>query len=130
MTAPLKDTNSVKLIGTIVRDPLFRRLGDDKCVCNFTVLTQIGRAKGYHSVTAWDESAEAARRAGSGAKVLVEGYLKNDSYESNKYSDSDGNPAKMYKTSVVAQSFKVDENAEDYSEAAGVFDKESDDIPF
>lgn len=90
--------NQVILIGTLARTPEIKHVGQEKAVCNFTVITSRERNgqewKQYAQCTAWNDTAEAMRHLAEGDRVFVEGELQRRSYE-----DKEGK--KVWETKVV-----------------------------
>lgn len=98
MTARL---NKVLLIGEVGRDPELRRTASGRAVASFSLAVRRGdeherRQVDWFNIVAWGGLAESChRQLGSGETVLVEGRLRNRTWE-----DSDG--SKQSATEVVA----------------------------
>jgi single-strand DNA-binding protein len=96
----MNDINQVLLKGAVSRTPDVKNLGNDKTVCNFSVMTtrkwNENEFKGYHKVVAWNAVADASKDLVEGDRVLVMGELQTRSY------DKDG--TKVWVTEVNAKS--------------------------
>ena len=79
--------NKVIIAGNLTRDPEFRYVGDGSAVVNFSIAinrrSQSGKeAVDYVDIAAWGKQAEACSKyLKKGSGVLVEGALRNRSYE-------------------------------------------------
>lgn len=86
----MRDANIVVLSGNLARDPELRYTTSGQAVANFTVAVSKGKDKNgddlgadFIQVTAWGKQAENIDRyLSKGAKVIVTGSLRVDSYES------------------------------------------------
>jgi len=86
----MRDANVVVISGNLARDPELRYTTSGQAVANFTVAVSKGKDKNgddlgadFIQVTAWGKQAENIDRyLSKGAKVIVTGSLRVDSYES------------------------------------------------
>ncbi|MEK7528789.1 MAG: single-stranded DNA-binding protein [Patescibacteria group bacterium] len=100
--------NRVSLIGNLAAAPEKRSTKAGKIVCSFPLAVnrrtklpdgQKGESTDYHRITAWAKLGEtAAQYFTKGKRVMVEGSLRNRSYE-----DKEGK--KRYATEVVMSNF-------------------------
>ena len=91
--------NKVILSGGLVRKQELRSAGQSQVV-SFTLVETQGygdnETKQYHEVEAWGGTAKfVAEHLGKGAQIVIEGRLKNRSYEKDGHT--------VYRTSVVAE---------------------------
>lgn len=102
--------NTVCLIGNLTRDPELRDAGENK-VASLRIAVSGRRKQGeewvdvpnFFDVTVWGRQAElAAEHLEKGRQIAVTGRLQSSEYESAKFSDSDGQPAKQSRVDIVA----------------------------
>lgn len=91
--------NKVILSGGLVRKQELRDAGKSQVV-SFTLVETQGygdnETKQYHEIEAWGGTAKfVAEHLGKGAQIVIEGRLKNRSYEKDGHT--------VYRTSVVAE---------------------------
>lgn len=91
--------NKVVLSGGLVRKQELRDAGKSQVV-SFTLVETQGygdnETKQYHEIEAWGGTAKfVAEHLGKGAQIVIEGRLKNRSYEKDGHT--------VYRTSVVAE---------------------------
>lgn len=106
----MSGVNKVILIGNLGKDPDLRNFEGGNVVANFTLATtEVYRDRTgnkveqteWHNIAMWGKLAEIAGKIlRKGAKVYVEGRIKNRSWE-----DRDGN--KRYITEIVAENFTL-----------------------
>ena len=91
-------------IGRLVADPEMRNYGNaGKQLANFRIAVNTGRDESqFYNCVAFDRTAEIIRDyAQKGKQIHIVGVMKNENYESKKYTDEQGNPAKMYGMSLI-----------------------------
>ena len=133
--------NKVILLGRLVNEPELRYTTNNTACCKFRIaVNKPGKqAEGqptadFFQITAWRQTAEfVGKYFTKGQQVLVEGYLRN-----NSYTDKDGN--KRYSDDIHAEqvyfadSKKSNDNSNDnktYTEPAPYqFSENDEDLPF
>ena len=95
--------NKVVLSGGLVRKQELRDAGKSQVV-SFTLVETQGygdnETKQYHEIEAWGGTAKfVAEHLGKGAQIVIEGRLKNRSYEKDGHT--------VYRTSVVAEKLEA-----------------------
>lgn len=106
----MSGVNKVILIGNLGKDPDLRNFEGGNVVANFTLATtEVYRDRNgnkveqteWHNIAMWGKLAEIAGKIlRKGAKVYIEGRIKNRSWE-----DREGN--KKYITEIVAENFTL-----------------------
>ncbi|MFI5170754.1 MAG: single-stranded DNA-binding protein [Chitinophagales bacterium] len=106
----MSGVNKVILIGNLGKDPDLRNFEGGNVVANFTLATtEVYRDRNgnkvdqteWHNIAMWGKLAEIAGKIlRKGAKVYIEGRIKNRSWE-----DRDGN--KRHITEIVAENFTL-----------------------
>lgn len=106
----MSGVNKVILIGNLGKDPELRNFEGGNVVANFSLATtEVYRDKSgnkveqteWHNIAMWGKLAEnAGKLLRKGAKVYIEGRIKNRSWE-----DRDGN--KKHITEIVAENFTL-----------------------
>lgn len=106
----MSGVNKVILIGNLGKDPDLRNFEGGNVVANFTLATtEVYRDRNgnkveqteWHNIAMWGKLAEIAGKIlRKGAKVYIEGRIKNRSWE-----DREGN--KRYITEIVAENFTL-----------------------
>ncbi len=106
----MSGVNKVILIGNLGKDPELRNFEGGNVVANFTLATtEVYRDRTgnkveqteWHNIAMWGKLAEIAGKIlRKGAKVYIEGRIKNRSWE-----DREGN--KKYITEIVAENFTL-----------------------
>ena len=111
------DKNESRIVGVVRDDPKGREFGQGKQMTTLSVATKTmvnGREReDWHSVTAWEDKAVAARELKKGDLVQIEGPVKHRSF-----SGEDGIKRKF--SSVECQRFQVLERAQDLAPAPKV----------
>jgi len=85
----VSDYNRTIIVGNLTRDPELRYTAGNKAVCNFTIASN-RKYKGKEEATfldiiAWGKTAETiAEYMKKGSKILLEGSLIQDSWETKK----------------------------------------------
>lgn len=102
--------NKAILSGTLGKDPEVRTITSGKKVANFSLATNETRKDKngekvqeteWHNIVVWGTAAEIAEKyLKKGSKALIEGKIKNKSYE-----DKDGN--KKYITEIHSERFEM-----------------------
>lgn len=91
----------VVLVGQVDGEVKTASVGDQrKKVANFRVATN----PGWYSVSAWESLAD--KVPAPGTNLVVTGRLSGRSYESDKYHDAEGKPAKINVVEVVASTIE------------------------
>ena len=106
----MSGVNKVILIGNLGKDPELRNFEGGNVVANFSLATtEVYRDRNgnkveqteWHNIAMWGKLAEIAGKIlRKGAKVYIEGRIKNRSWE-----DKEGN--KKYITEIVAENFTL-----------------------
>ena len=132
--------NKVILLGRLVNEPELRYTTNNTACCKFRIaVNKPGKqAEGqptadFFQITAWRQTAEFVQKYfHKGQQVLVEGYLRN-----NSYTDQQGN--KRYSDDIHAEQVyfadskrdKVDDTGDSYSAVSAYQDPQADEeLPF
>jgi single-strand DNA-binding protein len=127
--------NKAIIIGTLGKDPEFKRTPSGQSVANFSVATnekytdkngQKQESTEWHSIVAWGKLAELANQyLKKGRSVYIEGKITTRSW-------GDQGGVKRYKTEIVAQviQFLGGQGQINQGENAGFNDMPEEDLPF
>ena len=135
--------NSVHFIGRMTHTPELKVSGDHQ-ILNFSLARDRYNPKGEDSVTdfinfvAFGKNAEnIAKYISKGAKVGIEGHLVSNTYDSKKFTDSNGNNAKITRIDVIVDNFEFLDSKKNSDASNSAVDTSSntvedddDDMPF
>jgi len=96
----MASVNKVILVGRLGKDPELKSTQNGKCFAKFSLATQEGERTEWHSIVAWEKTAElAASYLAKGSQVYIEGRLATRTWD-----DEQGN--KKYMTEIVASTLQ------------------------
>ncbi len=135
--------NNVHFIGRMTHTPELKVSGDHQ-ILNFSLARDRYNPKGEDSVTdfinfvAFGKNAEnIVKYISKGAKIGIEGHLTSNTYDSKKFTDSNGNSAKITRIDVIVDNFefldsKKVENTSNSNVATSSVEStdDDDDMPF
>ena len=86
---------TVTLVGLMADDPKITETKTNKSVCNFSVITKIGKSLTYHRCVAWEKMCTPLVTIRKGDPVRCVGMLRSESYVDAKTNE------KKYVTKII-----------------------------
>lgn len=135
--------NSVHFIGRMTNEPELRAVGDHN-ILHFTLARDRYNPKSEERVSdfldlvAFGKTAETiSKYVKKGDRLGIDGHIQVSSYESKKFVDDNGNPARLKRTDVVVDNIEFLQakgsgtgGSTASSAPAEVVEDEDDDLPF
>lgn len=120
--------STTQVIGRLVADPEVVNYGTEgKQLVNFRIACNTGKDETqYYNATAFSRTAEIIRDyVKKGQQVFLNGQFKISDYESKKYTDEQGNPAKMRDYTLIVNDVKLLSNQQQDNGSSSSYQSQS-----